>query len=336
MRTKTIILAALFSLVPAVPVMAADPAPAEGPAPAGAAPAAAPAAAGHHPHALRHFIAADKNGYRELLKLADDYDANHDGALDENEVALYKAGLVSHLEADLAGIADFKALDADGSGYITVDELADAGDQTSDGAKKPLPVPGPKKEPAAKRMPRAPGAVPQGPQSRGQPGNPADGATGATELRADGRGPHGHGHDHGFGPGHEPGHGFGPGHEAARDGEGCPDIDVFGKFHHDTGMDYRYLMDFGRIDKDHDYKISEPEYTVWADGIKADLTERLERIKAADFTAADVNRDGKFTFRELKHFFKGLLLAAAPAWQASAAAPAPGAAAPKASEEKAK
>lgn len=153
MRTKTIILAALFSLVPAVPVMAADPAPAEGPAPAGAAPAAAPAAAGHHPHALRHFIAADKNGYRELLKLADDYDANHDGALDENEVALYKAGLVSHLEADLAGIADFKALDADGSGYITVDELADAGDQASDGAKKPLPVPGPKKEPAAKRMP---------------------------------------------------------------------------------------------------------------------------------------------------------------------------------------
>lgn len=101
-------------------------------------------------------------------------------------------------------------------------------------------------------------------------------------------------------------------------------------------MDYRYLMDFGRIDKDHDYKISEPEYTVWADGIKADLTERLERIKAADFTAADLNRDGKFTFRELKHFFKGLLLAAAPAWQASAAAPAPGAAAPKASEEKAK
>lgn len=96
-----------------------------------------------------------------------------------------------------------------------------------------------------------------------------------------------------------------------------------GKFHHDTGMDYRYLMDFGRIDKDHDYKISEPEYTVWADGIKADLTERLERIKAADFTAADLNRDGKFTFRELKHFFKGLLLAAAPAWQASAAAPAP-------------
>lgn len=101
-------------------------------------------------------------------------------------------------------------------------------------------------------------------------------------------------------------------------------------------MDYRYLMDFGRIDKDHDYKISEPEYTVWADGIKADLTERLERIKAADFTAADLNRDGKFTFRELKHFFKGLLLAAAPAWQAPAAAPAPGAAAPKASEEKAK
>ena len=60
-----------------------------------------------------------------------------------------------------------------------------------------------------------------------------------------------------------------------------PDIDVFGKFHHDTGMDYRYLMDFGRIDKDHDYKISEPEYTVWADGVKADLTERLERIKVA-------------------------------------------------------
>ena len=318
MRTKTIILAALFSLIPAVPVMAADaqtaPAPKDGAA-------TAPAADGHAHRGFRHFIAADRNGYRELLKLADDYDANHDGVLDENELALYKAGLVSHLEEDLAALAGFKALDTD---------------QASDGAKKPLPVPGPKKEPAAKRMPRAPGAVPQGPQSRGQPGNPADGATGATELRADGRGPHGHGHDHGFGPGHEPGHGFGPGHEAARDGEGCPDIDVFGKFHHDTGMDYRYLMDFGRIDKDHDYKISEPEYTVWADGIKADLTERLERIKAADFTAADLNRDGKFTFRELKHFFKGLLLAAAPAWQASAAAPAPGAAAPKASEEKAK
>ena len=336
MRTKTIILAALFSLLPAVPVMAADaqtaPAPKDGAA-------TAPAADGHAHRGFRHFIAADRNGYRELLKLADDYDANHDGVLDENELALYKAGLVSHLEEDLAALAGFKALDTDGNGYITLDEFA-AYAKTADGGKKGSAVPGPKKMPAAdgKAGPRD-GARHHGPDGKGEPGRHGehfDGATGATELRADGRGPHGHGHDHGFGPGHEPGHGFGPGHEAARDGEGCPDIDVFGKFHHDTGMDYRYLMDFGRIDKDHDYKISEPEYTVWADGIKADLTERLERIKAADFTAADLNRDGKFTFRELKHFFKGLLLAAAPAWQASAAAPAPGAAAPKASEEKAK
>ncbi len=336
MRTKTIILAALFSLIPAVPVMAADaqtaPAPKDGAA-------TAPAADGHAHRGFRHFIAADRNGYRELLKLADDYDANHDGVLDENELALYKAGLVSHLEEDLAALAGFKALDTDGNGYITLDEFA-AYAKTADGGKKGSAVPGPKKMPAAdgKAGPRD-GARHHGPDGKGEPGRHGehfDGATGATELRADGRGPHGHGHDHGFGPGHEPGHGFGPGHEAARDGEGCPDIDVFGKFHHDTGMDYRYLMDFGRIDKDHDYKISEPEYTVWADGIKADLTERLERIKAADFTAADLNRDGKFTFRELKHFFKGLLLAAAPAWQASAAAPAPGAAAPKASEEKAK
>ena len=336
MRTKTIILAALFSLIPAVPVMAADaqtaPAPKDGAA-------TAPAADGHAHRGFRHFIAADRNGYRELLKLADDYDANHDGVLDENELALYKAGLVSHLEEDLAALAGFKALDTDWNGYITLDEFA-AYAKTADGGKKGSAVPGPKKMPAAdgKAGPRD-GARHHGPDGKGEPGRHGehfDGATGATELRADGRGPHGHGHDHGFGPGHEPGHGFGPGHEAARDGEGCPDIDVFGKFHHDTGMDYRYLMDFGRIDKDHDYKISEPEYTVWADGIKADLTERLERIKAADFTAADLNRDGKFTFRELKHFFKGLLLAAAPAWQASAAAPAPGAAAPKASEEKAK
>ena len=336
MRTKTIILAALFSLIPAVPVMAADaqtaPAPKDGAA-------TAPAADGHAHRGFRHFIAADRNGYRELLKLADDYDANHDGVLDENELALYKAGLVSHLEEDLAALAGFKALDTDGNGYITLDEFA-AYAKTADGGKKGSAVPGPKKMPAAdgKAGPRD-GARHHGPDGKGEPGRHGehfDGATGATELRADGRGPHGHGHDHGFGPGHEPGHGFGPGHEAARDGEGCPDIDVFGKFHHDTGMDYRYLMDFGRIDKDHDYKISEPEYTVWADGIKADLTERLERIKAADFTAADLNQDGKFTFRELKHFFKGLLLAAAPAWQASAAAPAPGAAAPKASEEKAK
>ena len=336
MRTKTIILAALFSLIPAVPVMAADaqtaPAPKDGAA-------TAPAADGHAHRGFRHFIAADRNGYRELLKLADDSDANHDGVLDENELALYKAGLVSHLEEDLAALAGFKALDTDGNGYITLDEFA-AYAKTADGGKKGSAVPGPKKMPAAdgKAGPRD-GARHHGPDGKGEPGRHGehfDGATGATELRADGRGPHGHGHDHGFGPGHEPGHGFGPGHEAARDGEGCPDIDVFGKFHHDTGMDYRYLMDFGRIDKDHDYKISEPEYTVWADGIKADLTERLERIKAADFTAADLNRDGKFTFRELKHFFKGLLLAAAPAWQASAAAPAPGAAAPKASEEKAK
>ena len=328
MRTKTIILAALFSLIPAVPVMAADaqtaPAPKDGAA-------TAPAADGHAHRGFRHFIAADRNGYRELLKLADDYDANHDGVLDENELALYKAGLVSHLEEDLAALAGFKALDTDGNGYITLDEFA-AYAKTADGGKKGSAVPGPKKMPAAdgKAGPRD-GARHHGPDGKGEPGRHGehfDGATGATELRADGRGPHGHGHDHGFGPGHEPGHGFGPGHEAARDGEGCPDIDVFGKFHHDTGMDYRYLMDFGRIDKDHDYKISEPEYTVWADGIKADLTERLERIKAADFTAADLNRDGKFTFRELKHFFKGLLLAAAPAWQASAAAPAPGAAAP--------
>ena len=336
MRTKTIILAALFSLIPAVPVMAADaqtaPAPKDGAA-------TAPAADGHAHRGFRHFIAADRNGYRELLKLADDYDANHDGVLDENELALYKAGLVSHLEEDLAALAGFKALDTDGNGYITLDEFA-AYAKTADGGKKGSAAPGPKKMPAAdgKAGPRD-GARHHGPDGKGEPGRHGehfDGATGATELRADGRGPHGHGHDHGFGPGHEPGHGFGPGHEAARDGEGCPDIDVFGKFHHDTGMDYRYLMDFGRIDKDHDYKISEPEYTVWADGIKADLTERLERIKAADFTAADLNRDGKFTFRELKHFFKGLLLAAAPAWQAPAAAPAPGAAAPKASEEKAK
>ena len=301
--------------------------------------ATAPAADGHAHRGFRHFIAADRNGYRELLKLADDYDANHDGVLDENELALYKAGLVSHLEEDLAALAGFKALDTDGNGYITLDEFA-AYAKTADGGKKGSAAPGPKKMPAAdgKAGPRD-GARHHGPDGKGEPGRHGehfDGATGATELRADGRGPHGHGHDHGFGPGHEPGHGFGPGHEAARDGEGCPDIDVFGKFHHDTGMDYRYLMDFGRIDKDHDYKISEPEYTVWADGIKADLTERLERIKAADFTAADLNRDGKFTFRELKHFFKGLLLAAAPAWQAPAAAPAPGAAAPKASEEKAK
>ena len=336
MRTKTIILAALFSLIPAVPVMAADaqtaPAPKDGAA-------TAPAADGHAHRGFRHFIAADRNGYRELLKLADDYDANHDGVLDENELALYKAGLVSHLEEDLAALAGFKALDTDGNGYITLDEFA-AYAKTADGGKKGSAAPGPKKMPAAdgKAGPRD-GARHHGPDGKGEPGRHGehfDGATGATELRADGRGPHGHGHDHGFGPGHEPGHGFGPGHEAVRDGEGCPDIDVFGKFHHDTGMDYRYLMDFGRIDKDHDYKISEPEYTVWADGIKADLTERLERIKAADFTAADLNRDGKFTFRELKHFFKGLLLAAAPAWQAPAAAPAPGAAAPKASEEKAK
>ena len=336
MRTKTIILAALFSLIPAVPVMAADaqtaPAPKDGAA-------TAPAADGHAHRGFRHFIAADRNGYRELLKLADDYDANHDGVLDENELALYKAGLVSHLEEDLAALAGFKALDTDGNGYITLDEFA-AYAKTADGGKKGSAAPGPKKMPAAdgKAGPRD-GARHHGPDGKGEPGRHGEhfgGATGATELRADGRGPHGHGHDHGFGPGHEPGHGFGPGHEAARDGEGCPDIDVFGKFHHDTGMDYRYLMDFGRIDKDHDYKISEPEYTVWADGIKADLTERLERIKAADFTAADLNRDGKFTFRELKHFFKGLLLAAAPAWQAPAAAPAPGAAAPKASEEKAK
>ena len=280
--------------------------------------ATAPAADGHAHRGFRHFIAADRNGYRELLKLADDYDANHDGVLDENELALYKAGLVSHLEEDLAALAGFKALDTDGNGYITLDEFA-AYAKTADGGKKGSAVPGPKKMPAAdgKAGPRD-GARHHGPDGKGEPGRHGehfDGATGATELRADGRGPHGHGHDHGFGPGHEPGH---------------------GKFHHDTGMDYRYLMDFGRIDKDHDYKISEPEYTVWADGIKADLTERLERIKAADFTAADLNRDGKFTFRELKHFFKGLLLAAAPAWQASAAAPAPGAAAPKASEEKAK
>ena len=80
-------------------------------------------------------------------------------------------------------------------------------------------------------------------------------------------------------------------------------------------MDYRLLADFGRIDKDHDYRISEPEYTVWSDQVKQALTGRLERIKAADFTQVDLNRDGKNTFREIKHFLKSLRLAAAPAWQ---------------------
>ena len=54
MRTKTIILAALFSLIPAVPVMAADaqtaPAPKDGAA-------TAPAADGHAHRGFRHFIA---------------------------------------------------------------------------------------------------------------------------------------------------------------------------------------------------------------------------------------------------------------------------------------
>ena len=316
MRTKTIILAALFSLIPAVPVMAADaqtaPAPKDGAA-------TAPAADGHAHRGFRHFIAADRNGYRELLKLADDYDANHDGVLDENELALYKAGLVSHLEEDLAALAGFKALDTDGNGYITLDEFA-AYAKTADGGKKGSAVPGPKKMPAAdgKAGPRD-GARHHGPDGKGEPGRHGehfDGETGATELRADGRGPHGPGHDgRGFGPGHD-GQGFGPGHDRRGFGpEGCPDIDVFGKFQHDTGMDHRLLADFGRIDKDHDYRISEPEYTVWSDQVKQALAGRLERIKAADFTQVDLNRDGKNTFREIKHFLKSLRLAAAPAWQ---------------------
>ena len=175
MRTKTIILAALFSLIPAVPVMAADaqtaPAPKDGAA-------TAPAADGHAHRGFRHFIAADRNGYRELLKLADDYDANHDGVLDENELALYKAGLVSHLEEDLAALAGFKALDTDGNGYITLDEFA-AYAKTADGGKKGSAVPGPKKMPAAdgKAGPRD-GARHHGPVTA-RPAQPSSGLTAA-------------------------------------------------------------------------------------------------------------------------------------------------------------
>ena len=179
---------------------------------------------------------------------------------------------------------------ADGSGYITVDEFA-AYAKGADGAKKGQAAPGPKKMPAAdgKRGERD-GARHHGPDGKGQPGRQADGATGATELRGDGRGPHGPGHD---------GRGFGP--DGRRGPDGCPDIDFFGKFHHDTGMDYRLLADFGRIDKDHDYRISEPEYTVWSDQVKQELTDRLERVKAADFRQVDLNR-----------------VSSAPAWQPKA------------------
>ena len=83
-------------------------------------------------------------------------------------------------------------------------------------------------------------------------------------------------------------------------------------------MDYRLLADFGRIDKDHDYRISEPEYTVWSDQVKQELTDRLERVKAADFRQVDLDRDGKNTFKEIKHFLKGLRLSSAPAWQPKA------------------